>query len=90
MHLYGENLKMLIFYNRAEFIIVKPIEAMVYKVPNVKLTCDLLSKATHFDCHIPIKTCSSQKSLGCLMDYSLDCLGHLTKMYMVKTKFVPL
>ena len=24
------------------------------------------------------------------MDYSLDCLGHLTKMYMVKTKFVPL
>ena len=23
-------------------------------VPNVKLTCDLLSKATHLDCHIPI------------------------------------
>ena len=24
------------------------------------------------------------------MDYSLDCLGHLAKIYMVKTKFVPL
>ena len=30
MHLYGENLKMFIFYNWAEFIIVKPIETMVY------------------------------------------------------------
>ena len=25
-----------------------------FTVPNVKLTCDLLSKATHLDCHIPI------------------------------------
>ena len=24
------------------------------QVPNVKLTCDLLSTATHLDCHIPI------------------------------------
>ena len=29
MHLYGENLKMFIFYNWAEFIKVKPIETMV-------------------------------------------------------------
>ena len=33
---------MFIFYNWAEFIKVKPIETMVnFKVPNVKLTCDL-------------------------------------------------
>ena len=25
-----------------------------HEVPDVKLTCDLLSKATHLDCHIPI------------------------------------
>ena len=30
MHLYGENLKMFIFYNWAEFIIVQPTETMVY------------------------------------------------------------
>ena len=34
------------------------------------------------------------KSLDCLMDYSLDCLSHLTKMSATpiygKTKFVPL
>ena len=60
---------------------VKPIETMVlYKVPNVKLTGDLLSKATHLDCHTLILTSFSQKSLDCLMNYSLDCLGHLTKM----------
>ena len=75
MHLYGENLKMFNFYNWAELIIVKLIETMVYEVPNVKLTCDLLSKATHLDCQIPILTSFSQKSLGCLMDYELDCLG---------------
>ena len=50
------------------------------QVPNVKLTCDLLSKATHLDRRTPIYTSFSQKSLGCLMDYSLDCLGYLTKM----------
>ena len=71
---------MFIFYNWAEFIIVKPIETMVNLVPNVKLTCDLLSKATHLDRHTPISTSFSQKLLGCLMDYSLDCLDHLTKM----------
>ena len=39
----------------AEFIIVKPIETMVlYKVPDVKLTFDLLSKATHLECHTPV------------------------------------
>ena len=27
-----------------------------------------------------LSTSFSQKSLGCLMDYSLDCLGHLTKL----------
>ena len=36
----------------------------------------------------------SQKSLGCLMDYSLDCLSHLTKISATplygKAKFVPL
>ena len=30
MQLYGENLKMFIFYNWAEFIVVEPIETMVY------------------------------------------------------------
>ena len=39
-------------------------------------------------------TSFSQKSLGCLMDYSLDCLGRLTKMAATpiygKTNFVPL
>ena len=30
MHFYGENLKMFIFYNLTKFIIVKPIETMVY------------------------------------------------------------
>ena len=49
-----EKILNVIFYNWAEFIIVKPIETMVYKVPNVKLTCDFLSKAAHLDCHIPI------------------------------------
>ena len=56
MHLYGENLKMFIL---AEIIIlvrnVKPNESLVlYEVPNVKLTCDLLSKATDLDRHTPI------------------------------------
>ena len=36
------------------------------------------------------KATKTKQKLGCLMDYSLDCLGHLTKMGMVKTKFVPL
>ena len=45
---------MFIFYNWAEFIKVKPIETMVNYVPNVKLTCDLLSKAIRLDYHIPI------------------------------------
>ena len=39
-------------------------------------------------------TSVSQKSLGCLMDYSLDCLSRLTKMSATpiygKTKCVPL
>ena len=56
-----------------------------------KLTCDILSKATHLDCHIPIYL--SQKSLG-LMEYSLNCLGHLTKMAATpiysKTKYASL
>ena len=40
------------------------------------------------------QTNKTQKSLGCLMDYSLGCLGHLTKMAATpiygKTKVVPL
>ena len=40
--------------------------------PNVKLICDLLSNATHLDCQIPILTFVSQKSLGCLLEYSLE------------------
>ena len=52
------------------------------------MNCDLLSKTTHLDRHTP------KKSLGCLLDYSLDCLGHLTRMAATpiygKTKFVQL
>ena len=44
--------------------------------------------------HTYLETSVSQKSLGCLMDYSLDCLSHLTKMSATpiygKTQFVPL
>ena len=39
--------------------------------------CDFLSNATHLDCHIPIQTLVSQKSLGCLMEYLSDCFRSL-------------
>ena len=54
MHLFGENLKNVHFSItvQAEFIVDKLNETMVlYIVPNVKLTRDLLSKDTHFGCH---------------------------------------
>ena len=57
MHLFGENLKNVHFSItvQAEFIVDKLNETMVlYIVPNVKLTRDLLSKATHLGCHSPI------------------------------------
>ena len=52
---------------------VKPNETMVIYLPNVKLTCDLLSKTTHLDCHKPIY-------LNTFLRNHWDCLGHLTKM----------
>ena len=36
------------------------------KVPNVKLTCDLLPKATNLDCHIPISPGRVAQSVTCL------------------------
>ena len=57
MHLFGENLKNVHFSItvQAEFIVDKLNETMVlYIVPNVNLTRDLLSKATHLGCHSPI------------------------------------
>ena len=59
MHLYGENLRMFIFSItvQAKIIIlvrnVKPNATLVY-IKYIKLTCDLLSKATHLDRHTPI------------------------------------
>ena len=40
---------------------------------STKCQADLLPfiQATDLDCHIPISTSFSQKSLGCLIDYSL-------------------
>ena len=55
-----------------------------------KATKTKKKKKTQKKKHTYLNIFFSQKSLGCLMDYSLYCLGHLTKMYMVKTKFVPL
>ena len=57
-----------------------------YISTNVKLTCVLL--ATHLDCHIPFP----QKSLGCLMGYSLDCFKSLDQNghNPHKTKYVSL
>ena len=43
-------------------------------VSNVKLTCDLLSNATHLDCHIPI---GFSEITGFLMEYLLDCFRSL-------------
>ena len=37
---------------------------VLYQVPNVKLTCDLLSKATHLDCHIPYLNIFSSEITG--------------------------
>ena len=72
MNLYGKILK---------FSFSITVSAEVIIVPNVKLTSDLfyprplIWTATHLSEHF-----FSQKSLGCLIDYSFDCLGHLTKM----------
>ena len=86
MHFVGKILKCSFFYNclsrnHNTSKKCKPNEILVlFKVPNVKVTFDLLSKATHLDHHTPIYKSFSPKSLGCLMDYSLDCLDHLTKI----------
>ena len=75
-------------------MIVKPNEWFYIKYQIVKLTSALLSNDTHLDRHTHFSISFSQESLGCLINYSLDCLGHLTKMATTpiygKTKFVPL
>ena len=50
-------------------------------VPNVKLTCDLLSKATHLDCHIYTYLNIFFIEITGLFDrLFIWLLGHLTKM----------
>ena len=83
MHLFGKNLEMFIFLE-----LFRPNETMVL----YKLTCDLLSKATHLDCHIPFLNIFSLEITGLLMEYSLDCFRPLDRngRNPHKTKYVSL